>query len=223
MKQYIPFLKKIPLFSPLDEEGISHVLTCLEAHIATFDKKELLYAPFDPITYAGVVLEGEIVANMLNSDGNEFGVRHFFSGDIFGESYSCVPHCPTPLQIIACKKSTILFLKFSNLFQPYTANCPYASRITANLLLATAQSNILQNLKIKILTQKHIRERILSYLYNCGASRSNPTVYLPFNRQEFANYLGVERSALSRELSNMRQDGIITFRKNVISITDSFF
>lgn len=200
------------LFDQEDEEGITHVLRCLEAYQKTYGKNEIIYHQNEPMPYAGIVLEGEVYTVMFNSVGNEHHVAQFLPGDLFGAAYACAPDIHSNVQTIACKNSRILFLKFSNLFLPDSIRCPYASQITSNLLRETARNNILQNQKIQLLTQKHIRERILLFLQSFP--RDDSRIEIPFNRQAMANYLDIERSALSRELSRMKQEGIIDFQGN---------
>lgn len=217
MREYFSLLKKMPLFRNATDEDIIYVLRCLEAFEKTFDKNEIIFDYFDPISCAGIVLEGEVFVVMHNSAGREYGVRRFAEGDLFGEAYACVPQEPSSVQVLAHQKSRILFLKFSNLFQPYAATCPHASKITANLLQETAKNNIFQNKKLMIVTQKHIRDKLTAYLWTLPQDKDH-TVLLPFDRQGLANYLGVERSALSRELSRMKEDGLLDFHKNRVTL-----
>lgn len=217
MRQYFSLLKKMPLFHNATDEDITHVLRCLEASEKNYAKNEIIFPYMEPVPYAGIVLEGEVLAAIQNTEGREYSLRHFTAGDLFGEAYACVPEEPCSLQISACRDSHILFLRFSNLFKPHAARCPHASKITANLLRETARNNIFQNKKITILTQKHIRDRLVTYLYTLPWDDTH-TVHIPFDRQGLANYLGVERSALSRELSMMRGEGLLDFHKNQITL-----
>lgn len=216
MKNYISLLSESTLFNKLSAADIPKVLKCLEGHTKTFDKGQIIYDYYDIIEYAGIVLEGEAAMIMLNSSGNQHNIRRILPGEIFGESYSCIPTEKSIAQIISNKKSTVLFLKFENLFKKKSVQCPYVSQVTANLLKETAKINIQLNTKIEILTQKHIREKLIVFLRYIKNEKS--TVTIPLNRQGLANYLGVERSALSRELSNMKKEGLIDYSKNKITV-----
>lgn len=216
MESYIPFLEKIFIFDQLDAQGITYVLSCLEAHVSHFEKNEIIYHHGEPIPYAGLVISGDIVTGHIHEGGNEHDILHFVEGDLFGESYACDITRLSTVDVLARKKSSVLFMKFSNLFQDYATNCPYASRITANLLLSTTRSNLLLNKKVQLLSLKQIRERIFAYFEMCDEMEGK--IHLPFNRQDFANYLGVDRSALSRELARMKEDGLIAIDKNTIEI-----
>ncbi len=216
MKQYLSILKQMPLFASSDEDAIENIIQCLDGHTKKFDKNQIIYDYFEKINFAGILLDGEIRVLMQNSCGNEYSVRKIIKGSLFGEAYACVSSECSAIQVVAQKESTILFLKFSNLFLPRAVCCPHASRVTANLLQETAKNNIFQNQKLRILTQKHIRDKIIVYLYSLNSTKN--TITLAFNRQELANYLGVERSALSRELCRMKNEGLIDFHKNNLTI-----
>lgn len=216
MDYIIPFLKELELFKGLDTQGLQHVLGCLEGHVRSFEKKELIYNVGEPMPYAGLVMVGTVVVGLTHLDGNEHNVRPFCRGELFGESFACSPQRLATVQVTALQKSSVLFLKFSNLLENYATQCPYASRMTANLLLSATQSNLQLNEKINLLSLRHIRERILAYLRGCPSTQGR--VQLPFNRQEFADFLGVDRSALSRELAKMKGEGLLDYEKNIINM-----
>lgn len=217
MEEYFSLLKKMPLFHNATDEDITYVLRCLEAFTKSYDKNEVIYNYFERIPYAGIVLSGEIHVVMHNSTGSEYSIRRFIAGDIFGESYACIPEALSTIQVLSHQKCMVLFMRFSNLFLPYASTCPHASKITANLLKETARNNIFQNQKIQILTQRHVRDKLTTYLYTLSQDDTR-TVRIPFDRQGLANYLGVERSALSRELSRMQKEGLLDFYKNRITL-----
>lgn len=213
---FTSILKYMQLFESIETDSISKVIRCLEGHTKTFKKGQIIYNYFDQINYAGVVLEGQVSATMINSCGNEYSVRNFCAGKLFGEAYSCAPEEPSAIQLTSTIESKVLFLKLSNLFKNQSFHCPYSSQITANLLKEIAKNNLYQNQKLQILTQKNIRDRLVVYLRSL--KMKDNTVVIPFNRQELANYIGAERSALSRELSKMKNDKLININKRQITI-----
>ena len=219
MKQYIPILKSSFLFEHCDDSAILSIIKCLDGHTRQYKKDEIIYNFYDTIEYAGIVLSGEVHAIMINRSDNEFVLCNYEPGSLFGGAYSCIPSEPSNLAITVQKDCTILFLKLSNLFLEKAVHCPFASRATANLLKETAHQNIFQTRKVQILTQKYIRDRFLLYLSTLSAQKpvdAGHILSLPFNRQELANYLGVERSALSREMCRMKEEGLIDFYRNEI-------
>ncbi len=222
MKKYLPVLESTFLFNACDETAIYNIIKCLEGYIKEYKKNEMIYNFYDKIDFAGIILKGEVKSIMTNATDSELVMRHFEAGSLFAGAYACISSEKSDMQIIAQKDSTILFLKLSNLFLDKAVHFPYASRTTANLLKETAQNNIFQARKVQILTQKHIRDRLMLYLSTIQKGIITPktksVIELPFNRQELANYLGVERSALSREMCRMKKEGLIDFDRNKIRL-----
>lgn len=216
MKKHIHILKEIPLFNSIDEDDIFDSISSLDGYKKEYEKNQIIYNFLDKINYGGVVLEGEIDMTMLNSSGNEYAVKKFVKGDVFGDAYACIPSTQSAVQIITHRKSEILFLRFSNLFLSESVLCPYTSQITKNLLMETAKNNIFQDMKIQILIQKHIRDKLIIYLSTLDLADN--IITLPFNRQGLADYLAVDRSALSRELSRMKKEGLIDYHRNKLYI-----
>lgn len=215
-KQLISF----PIFCQLTPKVIYNVLRCLECYVRTYDKSELIYDYEDNIQYAGLILNGSVDIIMHNIHGNELGIQRQKIGSMFATAFACVPNSSCNIQVVSKEKSNILFLKLSNLFLPKALSCPNASALTTLLLQETARNNIFQTTKIQLISQKHIREKIILYL--CHMKKEKNCITLPFNRQDFANYLGVDRSALSRELYKMKEEKLIDISKNKIFILSNF-
>lgn len=218
MIETFEILQNNSLFKNIDTDAIHNVLNCLEAKIETFQKNDIIYNYLDHVEYAGIILEGVVKTVMLNSNGSEYVVRHFETGEVFAEAYACTPEQKNIMQVISQKPSKILFLKLSNLLKPTSIGCVYASQVTANLLQNVVQKNIFQMKKLHIINQKKIREKLIALLIELRNDTNE--VLLPFNRQGLADYLGVERSALSREMCKMQEENIIKFHKNRIIIVD---
>lgn len=216
MKNYLPLLKENPVFKSLDDSFILRTLSALHAYKKDFKKNEIIYNYGENIQYAGIVLEGLVSETMVNSCDNEYGVANYTQGHVFGLAYSFFSSEKSLLQFLSRGNSSILFLKFSNLLNPRPIHCPKISRLITNLLLESYKDKILQDQNIQILIQKHIRSKLISY-FSTLKLKDN-IIILPFNRQELANHLAVERSALSRELCRMKKDGLISFQKNKIYI-----
>ncbi len=216
MKKIDSVLQSMPLFKHIQPDKYTNVLSCLNGRIQDYAKGEIIYSLQDPLKSAGIVLSGRVNMSMVSVTGTEHYVQQFDPGDIFGEALACRadPMDNGVLQITAVQKSSILFVCLSHLFMEKALTCPYASQVALNLLKEVVDNNIFLSRKVEILSQKKIRDRIFIYLQSVG--RSGNTVNIPFNRQELANFLGVDRSALSRELCLMRDEGMIDFYKNEI-------
>ena len=216
MNQYHAFFLQTPLFKDISIQEIPRVLCCLNGYIKSFEKGQAIYDYQCSIDYAGIVLEGEVGIVMLNHSGSQHNMQKCLVGELFGEAYACVNTEKLIVQIVANKKSKVVFLRLGNLFNETSVHCPYASRVSVNLLYDIAKKNIQQNRKMEILAQKYIRDKLVLLL--SFYKIENNKVLIPYDRQHLANYLGVERSALSRELSKMKADGLIDYNKNEITI-----
>lgn len=218
IKQFMPLLKQTFLFDNCTDTDVYHIVECLCGYVKKYQKNQIIYNLYDNIEYAGVVLSGEINAVMVNSNDNELVIRKFTDGGLFCADYACIPDEKSDVQIVTKKDSLVLFLKTSNLFLDSAIRCEHASKATANLLKESVRNNIFQTRKVQILSQKHIRERLMLYFNGLrdNSTDKNKHIHIPFNRQELADYLGVERSALSREMGRMKDEGIIDYNKQDI-------
>ena len=216
MEEYYWILRRSPLFDGADEKAVSHILHCMEAYVSSYGKGEIICHYGDCIPYAGIVLEGRVELVVPGSDGRESSIRIAGKADSFGCSHACMPKQPSYMTVIAKKKTKILFLKLAKLFCPEAIGCRFASLLTANLLKQTAGANLQQNRRIHIMSQKSIREKLFMLLEQSGAGERDGRVELSMNRQELADYLGVERSALSREMARMKKQGLIDYHRSEI-------
>ncbi len=216
IKEYQKILQKSPLFEGTDEKALKHILGCMEARVSSFEKGETIYHYGEPISWAGIVLAGKAALITPGRDGEESCIRIAGPSEAFGCAQSCLMEKPALLTVVAKKKTEILFVKLSKLFRPEALRCPYASLATVNLLKQTARENFAQNQRIRVMSQKTMRDKIWVMLSQM--ERDGDKITLSMNRQELADYLGAERSALSRELARMKQDGLIDYDKNEIRI-----
>lgn len=211
------------LFAGIDEEEINEILLCLEAEEKDFEKGSYIYRIGDKVRYLGLVKSGSV--NIVKDDiwGNTQILDHVRAGQIFAETYACLGAEPMMVNVQAAEQSKILFLDIGRLFESdgkssCPASCPYHSRLTQNLLRVLANKNINLTRKIDLLTPKSIRERVMIYLSGQALRQGKNEFDIPFNRQQLADYLSVERSALSNELSKLKKEGLIDFKKNHFSV-----
>lgn len=216
MEEYFGLLQRSPLFESVDMEGIRNILHCLEAYVSTVGKGEIVCHYGDRIVWAGIVLEGKVALIAPGSNGEESSIRLAVPSEAFGCSHSCLQNQPSQVTVVARKRSKILFLKLSKLLRREAMGCRYASLVTANLLRQTAAANLIQGRRIHVMSQKSIRDKLLLFLKQNREERTD--VLLTMNRQELADYLGTERSALSREMARMKKEGLIDYCRKEIKI-----
>lgn len=207
-------LKKAPLFHAMNEAEIEHLLRCLQAHQASYQKGETIFHAGHPISEIGLVLCGSVnmVVNLYWGSSRIFG--HIASGEIFGENYAAIEGQALAGDIVAAQDCRILFLDFKRIYTVCRHSCPFHHQLIENLLILSARKNLMLSQRMLHTSPRTIRDRLLSYLSWQAQQHGKNEFSIPFNRQELADYLGVDRTALSAQLSRMRQEGLLDYRKN---------
>lgn len=213
-------LIKFALFRGMSEQEAKDVLVCLQAEKKSFSKGETIYHMGDAIHAMGMVLTGGV--NIENDDiwGNKNILDNIGPGQVFGETYACLPGEPLMVNVVAAEECEVLFLEVSRLLTTCSNSCGAHQRLVQNLLWVTAQKNLALSRKIFHTTPKSIRGRLLSYLSAQAVRAGSNQFIVPFNRQQMADYLCVDRSAMSNELSKMKQEGLLDFHKSQFSIKE---
>lgn len=184
-----------------------------------FDKNAILFCMGDIIREIGIVLSGSINIETVDLWGNKSLLNNIHAGHLFAETYAL---CNEPIMVnaVAAETSEILFLSSDILTDSRYRNCSWHAKITENMLYISLQKNQALANRIFCTTPKTIRERLLIYLSSESSKAKSTSFQIPFNRQELADYLNLDRSALSKELGKMRNDGILRFHKNQFTLLD---
>ncbi len=215
-------LKNCSFFDLIPEDKYPNVLECLNGHRKQYKKGEALVEIGDITETAGIVLSGKIELIFYDEDGNQINIRHISDGEVFGAAQSCGSTTPSNVSIRALEECEVLFLNFDNLLQVQEYYCPYRAQVSANLLRDFAKRTVFLNQRLQIICQKKLRDKIKVYLQTLGHDE-NGYYHLPFSRTELAEYLYVDRSALSRELSRMKEDNIIDYDGRTIKVINKDF
>jgi len=218
MHKYLGLIKLCELFAGMSEADLERFLKCSKARVVPFEKGEVICLAGNSSNSAGVVLKGRVYLESNDFLGNKSIVSEFTPGRCFGENYAFSPSNELPFNIVAKENSEILIFDIHRLVSPCEKNCSCHQRLTQNLLCTMAEKHCEMNEKISHLTKRSTREKLISYLSEQSKKQKSATVTVPFNRQELADYLAVERSAMSKELSRMKNDGIIDFKGNVFML-----
>lgn len=216
--QNIDTLKKSIIFRGINEKDIVSMMSCLSAQKKFYNKGTYILNQGDCIDYLCLILSGSV--RIENTD--IWGKRKIFSdlseSDIFAESYACVVNEPLMVDAVATSDCEILTINMNKIITTCPSACSFHNFLIKNMLSVFAMKNISFTRKLEHITQKNTREKVLSYL-NYISSKNNSTSFeIPFNREQLADYLSVDRSALSSELSRMKSDGLISFKKNKFTI-----
>ncbi|MBQ7502281.1 Crp/Fnr family transcriptional regulator, partial [bacterium] len=157
---------------------------------------------------AGIILEGRLEISFQNNNDDSVNMNHFQSGETFGEAMVLADIPRSPMQAKTLENTVILFLNYKMLYiKP--SDYPYAGRLALNLLQSFALKNVFLNQKIRIFSQKTLRDKILTYLNKTLPKDQTGGLKLPFSKTSAAEFLGVNRSALSRELGRMKSEGML--------------
>ena len=166
----------------------------------------------------GVVMEGAV--NIIKDDvwGNRKIIENIGGGQIFGETYACLKGEPLMVDVQASERSRILFMDVNRILTTCSSSCDFHNRLIRSLMYVLAGKNLMLTKKMDIITPKSLRERVMVYLSQESVKQGCRTVTVPFNRQQMADYLSVDRSALSGELSKMQKEGVIAYEKNRFTV-----
>ena len=202
IEKYYEILRKSELFLDLDLEAILHIVNCLKGYIRIYKSGSVVLPYGSKTEYAGVVLSGKLALVIPEADGSETNMGNIAESGFFACANACIQG-----QKYLASAVAILFLKLSNLFESYAIKCQYASMMTVNVLRQIAEEKVIQDKRIRVMGQKSIRAKLISYIEEFLTDINNGIKTM--NNQELANFLGVDRSALSREISRMRKEGLL--------------
>lgn len=221
MKKYLPFLTQVPLFRGILPEDLSSMLRCLNARTAAYQKQDIVLLEGQPVPSVGVVLSGKVQIVKEDFAGNRNIMAEIGPGNLFAESYSCIQADSLPVTVVSVTESEVLWVDYRRIVTTCPSACRFHTRLIENMLTILASKNILLSRKIEHISKRTTREKLLSYLSDQSARSGAREFDIPFSRQELADYLCVDRSAMSGELSRMQRDGILRFQHNHFVLVDT--
>ena len=214
MRNYLDVLKTVQLFRGIEEADLQPLLLCLAAKSVRFEKGQTVFSSGESIEKFGIVLSGQVQVVQDDYYGNRSILGKIDIGNLFGESFACAEIKMLPVRVITTTESELLFINCHRLAVPCAKACGFHSRLIQNMLSIVSMKNISLTQKIEFMSKRTTREKLLAYLSAEAKKAENTRFSIPFNRQELADYLSVERSAMSAELSKLRDDGVLRFHKN---------
>ena len=146
--------------------------------------------------------------------GNASVLGNVVPGSVFAEVYACIPGQPMLVTVSAVEETSVLFLKIGRVLSPCTNACQFHTKLVGNLLTICAHKSLLLSQRIQHTSSKSVRGRLMSYFSECARRSGSNSFMIPYNRQQLADYLNVDRSAMCNELSKMQKDGLIEYKKN---------
>ena len=218
MKKYFAILKKCPLFYGIEEERLSIMLNCLGTKVDFFDKKYTIFAEGKPAKYIGVLLSGSAQIVQIDYFGNRSILSDIAPGNSFAEAFACNENSILPISVIANEPCEVMFIDSRHILHTCSNCCDFHQQLIFNLMKELASKNIAFHQKIDVTSKRTTREKLLTFLnyqaIKAGSNRFN----IPFDRQALADYLEVDRSGLSVEISKLKREGILDSHKNYFEL-----
>jgi len=213
-------LKEVKLFAGLDESEYDNALSCLHAKVKKYKKGRILQLTGDRIKNIGIVLEGCIEIARTDYVGNRLIVNQIEYPNMFGEAFVFAKVTQSPITLTALEDSIVLMIDFENISSESAYICRYFRTMVSNLLGTMAEKNLFLSYRLELVTKKTIRAKLAAYLTHIIEMTNQSDIEIPYNRNQLADYLGVNRSAMSHELCKMREKEILDFHKNRFIIHD---
>ena len=214
MVQNIEVLKSSSLFHNMGQNDIFSMLECLSAKEMHFNKGEFVFHYGEIINHVGLVLTGSV--HIIKEDfwGNRTILTNILPSNLLGETYACVPAAALEVSAIAAIDCDMLLLDVHKMLSPCTNSCNFHVALIHNFLTDLAAKNLMLTKKIEHMSKRSTREKLLSYLSTESLKTKCSSFDIAFDRQQLADYLSVDRSAMSNELCKLRAEGFLSFHKN---------
>lgn len=214
MERYIGILKQTRLFAGLEEKDITAMLSCLQAKLRTYHKGELVCRQGEHLEFITILLDGKLHIQRDDYWGNRSIIHMVEAGEMFGEAYA-VPSSGILLNdVLAIEDSTVVFFDVKRILTVCSSACRFHSMVVQNLFFAISDKNRKLMQKLGHMSKRTTREKLISYLSEQADRYKSGTFTIPFNRQQLADFLSVDRSAMSNTLCQMRDEGLLQFEKN---------
>ena len=214
MKEFFPVLLECPLFQGIRAEDLSGMLGCLQTRLLSLKKGQAVFREGDTTVSIGIVLTGSLLLTREDYDGNRSIVARAAPKEMFGESYALSDGAPLAVTVTAEEDSQVLLLDSRRIAGCCANACSFHNQLIFNLLRIVATKNLVLHQKIQITAQRTTREKLMAYLTVQAKQQGSRSFTIPFDRQGLADYLEVDRSGLSAEISKLRKEGVLTCQKN---------
>ncbi|MDL2288536.1 Crp/Fnr family transcriptional regulator [Oscillospiraceae bacterium OttesenSCG-928-F05] len=215
-------LQGIPLFKGIKAEEFGALFGCVGAKNEHFEKGEFIFLNGNQTNSIGIVLSGRVLVIKEDIFGNRAILNDLGPKAVFGESFVCGGSYTLTVSVQAVEGTDILFLPFERVMHICPSACGFHNALIKNMVEMIARKNVKLMENLEITTKHSLREKILTYLSQLAQEQGSVTVTSTLGRVDLADFLGVDRSALTRELGRMRDDGLIQFEKNTYTLNDVY-
>lgn len=218
MKDFFDILRECPLFDRIGDESLKEMLGCLNAKERSYKKGDAVFAEGDKAKYLGIVLEGSVQLVRVDYYGNRSILTNIEPPQLFGEAFACAGMKSLPVDAVAATDTRILLLDAQRIARPCGNACPCHGQTILNLLHIVAKKNLVLHQKIEITSKRSTREKLMTYLLLQAKNAKSHTFTVPYDRQELADYLEVDRSGLSAEISKLRNEKVLECRRSTFTL-----
>lgn len=218
MKDFFDILRECPLFDRIGDESLKEMLGCLNAKERSYKKGDVVFAEGDKAKYLGIVLEGSVQLVRVDYYGNRSILTNIEPPQLFGEAFACAGLKSLPVDAVAAADTKILLLDAQRIARPCGNACPCHGQTILNLLHIVAKKNLVLHQKIEITSKRSTREKLMTYLLLQAKNAKSHTFTVPYDRQELADYLEVDRSGLSAEISKLRNEKVLECRRSTFTL-----
>lgn len=211
-------LEQNTFFAKILPEQLQQILPCLGIRKGIFLKNHFLFRAGDYMEQIGFLLSGKIYIIQEDFWGNRTILEQIEPGGMFGEAFACAGTKKIPVSVLAAEETEVLFFPYQKILTMCPNACPFHQQLITNMLQIMAGKNVMLVQKMTHITKRNTREKLLSYLSVQALQQSSNQFVIPFNRQELADFLAVDRSAMSAELSRMQKEGLIEYHRNAFTL-----
>ena len=214
MEKFLDVLEKCSLFAGIAPQELVEMLRCLDARFVEMQKDDPVLQEGETVLQVGIVLQGLVQLVRTDYYGNRSVVSRVEQGQVFGEAYAFSNAQALPICVIAETDGAVLLIDARRIATCCSNACAFHKTLIYNLLHLVSVENLMLREKIDITSQRTTREKLLAYLLNQAKVQGSDRFTIPFDRQGLADYLEVERSGLSAEISKLRKEGILESEKS---------
>lgn len=218
MKKYLEAIQKCPLFNNIEDDNLTGILSCLGAKIISYQKGEAIVSEGDTAKNIGIILSGVAQIAQVDYFGNRNIVASIETSELFGESFACAGAETIPIDVIAKEDTEVMLIDCLRITQTCSNSCEFHRQMIYNLMKIVATKNIVFHQKIEVISKRTTREKLMTYLMIEAKKNGSSSFEIPYDRQELADYLGVDRSGLSVEIGKLCKEGVIRSRKGWFEI-----
>ncbi len=214
MKNFIPVLLQNSLFAGVEEEELLPMLSCLQARSECFQKGAYIFRAGEQICGLSILVSGKLHIQKDDYWGNRSIISVVLPGELFGEAYAHPESGAILHDVVAVEESCVVYFDIRRVLTVCQNSCQFHARLVQNLFYVISEKNKFLVQKLGHMSKRTTREKLLSYLSEQSKKQGSANIIIPFNRQQLADFLSVDRSAMSNELCKMRDEGLLSFEKN---------